>query len=457
MKKSIGSCLLVLIMVSGLQLRAQDTLRVMTYNVIYYGGYPLCNSAKPNSVLHGYFETVAQYANADIIGIVKAGAIKLSPTNNNYTAPLGFADSILNNALNVAYAGRYAYCPFTNTSAANNLSVLFYNQLKLGFVALTTSYANTTDFDTWKLYYKDPNLSTTHDTTFLYVTLNHDISGSGSESSRGAQIVGEMQDIKTHFYHLANHINMGDFNTRNTTELCYQTLIAGADSNFNFYDPPFLDGALNYPADWDSNPASFTKYLTTSTRASSTDNCDNGGGAKDWYDHIFISHWISNNSNYIQYIPHSYRTLGNDGARLGISVNDAPTNSAVPANVANAIYGLSDKYPVMIDLLVSPNTTGISPSDPEIPTGISTIAPSRAIIKYTNPVSSNLELSLDNLLLNKNLSIEVYTIYGQLVLSQNVAPNSKFVSMPFNFASGVYVLKIAEAGQILMTEKLIKL
>ena len=74
-----------------------------------------------------------------------------------------------------------------------------------------------------------------------------------------------------------------------------------------------------------------------------------GGGAKDWYDHIFLVFMDrATMRTTISYIPHSYTTLGNDGHRLGISVNDAPTNTAVPANVANALYLMSDKYPVMV-------------------------------------------------------------------------------------------------------------
>jgi hypothetical protein len=147
-------------------------------------------------------------------------------------------------------------------------------------------------------------------------------------------------------------------------------LAACPDSNFLFYDPPFYpDHDLSYPADWDHN-SDYSKYLTTSTRESdeAPNPCGSGGGAKNWYDHIFLSSWIVNNSNYIKYIPHSYHTIGNDGKRfrIGVNNNNGNMNTAVPPEVADALYHFSNKYPVMLSLEVTSNVTGSSPRDPEI-------------------------------------------------------------------------------------------
>ncbi len=297
---------------TNIALAQTDTLRVMSYNVLDYGKIPLCQG--PINAYHGYLRTIVQFANPDIIGLEKMGSVKTSTSDMSYSAMVGFQDSILRNALNGAFPGRYNYCMNTNISASNTEDMLFYNQQKLGYVGITCTYVNTEDFTTYKLYYKDPNLAATHDTTFLYVTLNHDISGSSGAVARGEQIAGEMTLIRAYFYHLANMINMGDFNVRNSDEPLYQTLAFYPDTNYRYYDPPFYpDASVSYPADWDANPASFNPFLTTSTRKLGNDpnSCGTSGGGKNWYDHIFLSPWIVNNANYISYIPHSYRTLGN--------------------------------------------------------------------------------------------------------------------------------------------------
>lgn len=437
---------------------AQDTLRVMAYNVLNYGAYPVCQG--PNATYHNYLKTIINYTHPDILGLEKMGSIQLNPGDFHGTAPLGFGDSVLQYALNAAYPGRYAYCTYTNAAQADNMSVLFYNRQKLGFAGITCTYANITDFNTYKLYYKDTNLSATHDTTFLYVVLNHDQSGSSSASIRGGQIAGEMQQIQAHFTHLPNMINMGDFNTRNTGEACYQALVNPADTNFRFFDPPFYpDNNLTYPADWDNSPNSFTDYLTTSTRQSASipNTCGTSGGAKSWYDHIFLSPWILRNANYISYLPHSYRTVGNDGHRLGISINDnsSVTNTSVPPDVQEALFQMSNKYPVMVQLLVTANTTGTSPNDPQIPTGISEL-PGQYRISVQNPVGETMVIRFPGELAGKKLLLHCYDITGRVVLNTSLIVSGGDMQLPFEAGQGVYLLSVSDGNRCLLHTTFLK-
>ncbi len=435
-----------------------DTIRIMAYNVLNYGEYPLCQGA--NGIYHNYLDTIVRYANPDIIGLEKMGSIQTSPTDHNYTAVAGFQDSILQYALNPAFPGRYNYCPFTNNAASGTECLVFYDQNKLGFAALTCTYTNTEDFNTYKLYYKDPNLATTHDTTFLYVTDNHDISGSSSAADRGAQIAGEMAQIQTHFTHLGNMINMGDFNLRNTSEPVYQTLTNPADTNFRYYDAPFYpDGIFTYPADWDNSPGTYTAYLTTSTRQSGSipNSCGTSGGAKDWFDHIFISPWIVNDANYIAYIPHSFRVIGNDGHRLSISANSAPTNTSAPAAVINAIFQMSNKYPVMLDLLATHNTTGVSPADPEI---MPSLVPGEALaheaITLINPADDAIKLNCTIGLVGHTVDLECIDMLGRMMQRQPIAINATSVAIPCNINAGMYFVRIIGDNKVLCQAMLIK-
>jgi hypothetical protein len=231
-----------------------------------------------------------------------------------------------------------------------------------------TLVVNISDFDLYKLYYNDPNLSITRDTTFLYVVVNHTQSGSSS-TSRDQQVTVEMQTLRNKFSSFPNLINMGDFNTRNSLEAGYQSIISSVDSSTMMSDPPFFpDRKVTYPANWDVSPYLFEPYLTTSTRLSASipNSCGTSGGANSWYDHIFISSWLTGGSNYVQYLPGSYQTIGNDGNRLGVDVNSASpvANGSVPAAVADALFQFSNKYPVSIRLVVKANRNANSLTDP---------------------------------------------------------------------------------------------
>ncbi len=447
-------CFVSMAFLGGSQVYAQpDTLRVMAYNVLGYGQFNPCQG--PDSKYNAYLDTIVQFANPDIIGLEKMGSIQTSPTDFAYDAPIGFQDSILQYALNLAFPGRFNYCMNTNFSGSNTECLVFYNQHKLGYLGIVCAYnsgAGNEDFDTYKFYYLDPNLPTTHDTTFLYVTDNHDISGSSNQALRGAQIAGEMTDIKNHFTHLANMINMGDFNVRNTSEPVYQTLTNPADTNFRYYDPPFNpDHNLSYPADWDGNPGAFTSYLTTSTRVSATlpNACGTSGGGKNWYDHIFLSPWIINNANYISYSSHSYRTIGNDGHRLSRSVNDLPANTSAPTSVINSLFQMSNKYPVMVDLLLWPNTTGTSLPDPEIvPSAVAGNIGVEEHIVVVNPVGSELIINCSSGLNSKTLSLICTDMLGRLMIREQVQPDNGLIHIPCKLVQGIYFLNVSEAGKV---------
>ena len=433
---------------SGISMAQTDTLHVMTYNVLYYGDTPPCQG--PHSASHAYLESIVAYTSPDLIGLEKMAAIPMYTGDMSGTAPKGFADSILRYALNAAFPGRYAYCTYTNNAHANNIDVLFYNQQKLGFCNIVSTYSNITDFNTYKLYYKSASLATTHDTIFIYVTLNHDNSGTGSSDAtiRGEQIEGEMAQIATHFSSLPNMINMGDFNTHTSTEACYQTLVAPSNAGFKFFDAPFsLDGDITYPADWDANPGTYGRYLTTSTRLSSSvpNSCGSSGGGYSWFDHIFLSAPLVTNSLGMRYVPHSYRTIGNDGNRAGISINDMPTNTSAPASVITALFEMSNKYPVMLDLEVN----GIVSAVPEIPAAAEKV-------KITNPTGAKLQMHFDAELMGKTISLECTDALGRLVNSETFTAEKVTEELDFTVNAGIYFIKLTSDNAVVCRQTIYK-
>jgi hypothetical protein len=283
------------------------------------------------------------------------------------TYPANLGAVINNDVLNTVFPGRYALATPTNASFSDKMSVLFYNMQKLTFVKTETLVANISDFDLYKLFYNDPNLSVTHDTTFLYVIVNHTQSGSTS-AQRDQQVAQEMQNLRSKFAYLPNVINMGDFNTSSSYENGYQSIVTSPDTATKMSDPPFSpDHSTTYPAQWGNNARTYSAFLTTSTRLSVSipNSCGTSGGASSWFDHIFISSWLVNGSNYIKYIPKSYQTIGNDGNRLGLDINaTTPVNTSAPDPVIQALWQFSNKYPVSIKLLVKANRNAYSLADP---------------------------------------------------------------------------------------------
>lgn len=324
----------------------KDTLKIMSYNVLKYGS----GCQGPAGKLHQYLGTIVGYLKPDILGLVKVEAIP-QPGNTKGKASVGFADSILVNALNKG-GRKYAYCPFTNAARDNNQNILFYNRGKLGYSGYETVVSDGTDINMYKLYYMDPELPKTHDTVFLYIVLVHTDSGDKPDD-RDRQMTELMAALRKRFTALPNMVVMGDFNLRKTNETGYQVLTNNAEEKFRFVDPPFsIDKKAELPANWDKHPERCAAYLTTSTRKKEDEpnDCGTGGGAKGWYDHIFLSPVIAEKSgSRYGYIPGSYHTVGNDGKRIDRSVNDMP-NSAAPKDVLDALYQMSNKYPVMLEL-----------------------------------------------------------------------------------------------------------
>lgn len=336
-----------------------DTLRVMAYNVLNYGD--LCQGNTTS--LDNYFRTIIQIAQPDLMSCEKMTAFSYLPGSAG-----NLADEILTNVLNFVSPDKYNYASPTNASGSGTLSVLFYNKQKLTYESTDDLLSLVTDFDLYKFYYKDINLSITKDTTFLYAVVCHTKSGSAS-LERDFQDSTVMASLRSKFGYFPNLIVMGDFNTTGSFEHGYQSLISSNDSTTAMSDPPYYpDNTVKYPGNWSVSPLYVAPFLTTSTRSLPYDPnaCGASAGGKGWYDHIFISNWLVNGSNYISYIPNSYQSFGNDGARLGVSINsNVPSvNTSEPAKVLDALYHFSDKYPVMLSLEIKANRNAVSPKDP---------------------------------------------------------------------------------------------
>ena len=137
-------------------------------------------------------------------------------------------------------------------------------------------------------------------------------------------------------------IIVGDMNFYTSSETGYQKFIASETNNIGK-----AQDLSDQVGSWHNNATCASVHSQSSRLTSFGGGAS--GGLDDRFDFIFSSYEI-NNSAGIEYVADSYTTYGNDGAHFNQSVNEG-TNSAVPANVADALYYASDHLPVYTDLV----------------------------------------------------------------------------------------------------------
>ena len=321
-----------------------DTISVITYNLNNYGTPSTSGCPTTGSPLrHTYLKNILQYLQApDIIGFEK---ILGTPTTF-------CTDTIRMKVMDSVCKGCYSNTVYTNVSGYKKTNILFYKNTKFGYlgtVGIYTADNNISDINLHKLYYKSPSLAITHDTIFVNVIVVHDKSGSGGSDSttRSTEIGGAMSWLATNVKLPGNYIIMGDFNTQSSNESCFQQMINNTDTLIQFYDPPNQLGL------WSVNPTAFSMYLTQSTRTSDPGDCASTSGMNNRYDHLLFNRPILKGYKNVQYIPGTYKVIGQDGLHYNQAINSLPTNNSVPPNVLNSLYLMSEHLPVAVKMVIS--------------------------------------------------------------------------------------------------------
>jgi hypothetical protein len=412
----------------------------MAYNVLGFGTPNFSNNCQAPTqasmpALYTDLKSIVQFANPDILGLDKMQCVQTSPTDIYGISSYYFPDSVIINSLDAAYPGRYAYCPLTDLSRciATSSQVVFYDQNKLGYLSTYVMYYGQEDFDMFKLYYKQW-FRTPTDTTYLYVILCHTISNGTIDTGRDGEDSTVMNNVRAMFTHTPNLIYMGDFNTRTSTEQGYEYITQTSDTNYILHDPPFYpDAHLTYPDNWNSGNADQAYFTTTTRETAEPNSCGTTGGAKDWYDHILLSPWLVNGTDNIRYVRNSYTTIGNDGSRAGISVNTG-TNTSAPADVINALYNFSDKYPVEVTLAVNPVLA------------VKNIQSQPGSIKINNPVEDGLTMHFAPFLNGSNITMDVYDVCGRNLYQSSFMVNAGIIYQNISLVPGVYFVHFISGG-----------
>jgi len=286
----------------------QDTLKIMTYNLLNYPG-------TDTTTRNPYFRTIMQAVNPDILVVQEV---------TSHAGVNGF----LNNVLNSVYPSTFSAGTFIDGNDTDN--AIFYKSSKINFISnkpIQTELRNISEF---KLYH-----TASAETLRVYSVHLKASSGSANEAQR-ARETDSLRKITNALPDGKNFIVVGDFNIYSSAESAYQKLLQDdLDNDGHFIDPITMTGT------W--NNSLYAQYHTQSPRLRSF-----GGGATggldDRFDMILYSRTVSEFGG-ISFITGSLVTYGNDGNHYNDSINSIP-NSAVSQGIADALHYASDHLPV---------------------------------------------------------------------------------------------------------------
>lgn len=428
----------VMLLPNVVKAQADDTLRIMSYNLLNYrnSGIPGCSNANNNpTTKEAGLKAIVDYSLPDILVCNEISS----------TDPVA-SFRLLQNSMN--QSGR-TYYDFTtmnvgqrqmnNSSATGNM--IFFDSSKL--VLHNIDYIEFDPFnralvrviDLFSLYYKDPNLAIHGDTTFIHVFVAHLKAGNttSDRDERGWATNAVMAYLDSNNLD-GNYFLGGDLNLYRSSETAYQNMLNYSNASHRFYDP------INVPGTWTNN-GSYAIVHTQSTR--STSGCGATGGMDDRFDFILASDEVMNGTDSVKYIANSYLALGQDGQHFNSAVNGSPTNTSVPAAVLQGLADVSDHLPVLMDVEIHlPLTNSLVAKRPNID------------ITFNNPVTDILHLKVKSE--HQLKRIQILDMAGRVVREKGLN-NKRSIDLGLeDLRSGVYFLKLEGANSEYPVQKLIK-
>lgn len=411
-----------------------ETATFISYNLTFYRETSTFCTGNNNN------PTVKDEAMAKIAAFVKPDVLMLQEIGSQFTNP----NRLIENALNINGIDHFKQADYTN-NGSNLVNMLIYNSNKFELAKQDfitedingNSLVRVIDFYT--LYYKDPELKPTSDTTFITFVVAHLKAGNSStdEAERTRATAAIMEYLENNNLR-GNVILGGDLNVYNGNGTAFQNLVNYSDNSLNFFDP------VNSVGNWSSNSA-YNQFHTQSTRVTSN-GCLSGGGMDDRFDHILINNAVKNNTAGVNYINNSFKVIGQDGQRYNQSII-FPQNFSVPKGIDTALYNLSDHLPVKIDVTIEKDPVGVKENASQFYSVEIQYPIIDKIIFFNLPESHQ-----------ENLKIDLYNVTGQLVLSTNLFSGIREINIGnLGLNKGIYFLKASKNSQVVMNKKIIKL
>ena len=357
MKQFMTYIALILFPLSGLY--PQDTLSIMTYNVLNFPG------STPERVTH--FRKVLDIYRPDILVVNEM----LSESDM-----ILFMDSTLNYST-MEYSAGPIFEGFDSENSA------YYKHDRVEFIDALSVTTALRRIDGYRFKIKNHA-----DSTFQFQVFSAHLKasqGSDNVAKRLAEVINLDDSIKAGNVD-SSYIFACDCNFYTSTESGYQYLIESMAID--------LEDPIDSPGSWHNN-SSFASIHTQSPRTTQFGGGANGG-LDDRFDFILLSNKFFNDED-LWYVDGSYTSIGNDGAHFNLAINSGSNNS-VPPGIPDALHAASDHLPVILKLAY-PTEMGIGFKDNErIPSGYelehnypNPFNPSTSI-NYSLPKLSNISL-----------------------------------------------------------------
>lgn len=412
-KKRLGFLLVMLL--TMLNVSAQETFKVMFYNLL---NYPL-EDAVPNR--EDDLEFILSDYQPDLFLVCEL---------NNSTG----ADNVLaitKTAINSNYE-MATYVSNTSDDTAgdqNDLqNQLYYDSSKFILDEEIIVPTDLRDFNIYKLILNTVDQAT--NPVELYVVVCHLKASSGTvNAQRRFDMVVELDNYLSTLPADSNVLLGGDLNIYTGTEPAFQLLLQDTN-NITFADPADRVGS------WNNNP-NFVDVFTQSTR---TQNGLGGttGGFDDRFDFILTSENMLSTAD-ITYVPDSYQVYGNNG--LSACYNSAINSSAcaIPGSqfsfeVRDALHNFSDHLPVTVSL-----EANVTLSNEEFNITTSDIYLEKNIINSELTIYINSSKYL-------NQSFDIYNNLGQAVKTVSFNSDSRQSFEIEDLNNGIYYLKLSESN-----------
>ena len=403
--------------------KAQDTLTVMQYNLLYYGNY-LSGFADcfetTNNTQHKdeCIRIILDYVKPDILTVCEFGATQT------------LLNDFLRHNLNINGSDYWKSDNIINHAGSNIINHIFYDSRKMELKKHVALQTEPRDTDVYELYMKTPSLAA-GDTTRLVCIVAHPKSDMGSDNeARRRALMQIAMNYVNQYYPVENVLIMGDFNMYGASESGYRLLTQTySNPDICFVDPL---ASLNGVGEWNEN-SQYAPFHTQATRKYEAE-CFSYGGLDDRFDFILMADEIAFGYKRLRYVRNSYYAVGNDGHHFNMSV-DQGYNTAVPANVAEALFDCSDHLPVTMKIAVDVH---LGVDDEAAQSLQASVAPNPATdfarVSFFNPNDGPIQF-------------ELYSLQGQLLLRKSSwfgVGNQQFELPLYELQQGFYLIRITD-------------
>ena len=402
MKFKVFSFTAIFLLCSALNVFAQDTIKIMSWNLLGYKSSP-----HPREQ---YYRKVVKAINPDIIVVNEI---------DGQTAVTGF----LNNCANYYSPGLYTAGQYNNGFDSDN--AIYFKASKLQFILnYVISTPQGRDINMFLMKHVGQNV------LFNLFGCHLKAGNTASDYTRRANEVGALRSFTSTFPAGTNSVIVGDFNIYASTDSAYAKLtqvIPGSEGHF--IDAVELNGT------W--NNFEYRGFHTQSTRTRQLADSGSTSGLDDRFDLVLFSKSVNTGSNAMTYIGGSYKPYGNDGNHYNDSINKRP-NTAVPDSIADALAYSSDHLPT-VSLFKFFNKVSVSQLGTNVPGEFALMQ------NYPNPFNPETKIKFNM----KNSGYVRLTILNSLGQSITDLVNEKLSAGEYetnwnakDFSSGVYFYRL---------------